>query len=253
MNAIHNLSVLYYEHGRFDRAEANFRRLLAARPDYQPSRFSLAMLLLTQGRYAEGWPLFEARFGIPNRRSVEAQADFPRWAGEPLAGKRLIACAEEGAGDQLMFGRYLSAVRAAGAEVVVACDPADLGPVFATAGYETCTLTLHERRLPAADFWSPIGSLPLYLGAAAPPAAEYLAIAGGTAGGVGVVARGSAIHANDARRSLFELACTTAGWHPGPRPRQPTQVPISQATAEIVAGLGAGITVAVAHSPATMG
>ncbi len=256
VNAIHNLGVLYYEHGYPDRAEAEFRHLLEARPNYQPSRFSLSTLLLAQRRYVEAWPLFDARLAVPNRRSVEAQADFPRWAGEPLAGKRIIACAEEGAGDQLMFGRYLQALRAAGAEVTFACDPGDLGRVFAAAGYETCTLTLRERQLPAADFWIPLGSLPRHLGGGAPPPPEYLSIPGTAGGGgVGVATRGNPIHPNDARRSLFgadaeRLLALGRDLSPAATGAQDFYD-----TAEIVAGLDLVITVdtSVAHLAGALG
>ncbi|MGE3907622.1 MAG: glycosyltransferase family 9 protein, partial [Reyranellaceae bacterium] len=47
----------------------------------------------------------------------------PAWQGEPLAGKTLLLCSEQGAGDAIMFMRYLPLLRERGATVIVECLP----------------------------------------------------------------------------------------------------------------------------------
>ena len=84
------------------------------------------MCLLALRRYAEAWPLYEARREIQG--TLDPDVDYPEWGGEPLAGRRIVVVAEQGLGDQLMFGRHLRILEAQGAEVVAACDPRPSGP-----------------------------------------------------------------------------------------------------------------------------
>jgi len=47
----------------------------------------------------------------------------PAWQGEDLAGKTLLLCSEQGAGDAIMFMRYLPLLLAQGAKIIVECLP----------------------------------------------------------------------------------------------------------------------------------
>lgn len=116
-----NLGVLLACTGREDEAEACYRAALAAAPDYRNASFNLAYLLLRQGRFDEGWAAFEARDWYAR---LERHFDFPRWQGEPLAGKTLIIGFEAGHGDMIQFCRYASLAKAQGAaRVAIVCHP----------------------------------------------------------------------------------------------------------------------------------
>ena len=47
--------------GEAEAAERAYRAALAMRPDNAPVKANLGLLLLSVGRYAEAWPLYEAR------------------------------------------------------------------------------------------------------------------------------------------------------------------------------------------------
>jgi hypothetical protein len=47
--------------GDAEAAEGAYRRPLAMRPGNAPVQANLGLLLLSVGRYAQGWPLYEAR------------------------------------------------------------------------------------------------------------------------------------------------------------------------------------------------
>lgn len=216
-------------------------------------QWSRSHQLLRERRYAEAWPLYEARRALPIDVWIPI-TDAPEWRGEPLAGRRIVVCAEQGYGDQMMFGRYLGALAAQGAEVVIACDPRALARLFETLGYWTRPCWT-DRPIPPCDFWAPFGSLPLRLGSPAPPPPKYLDIPGGAAGGVGVLARGAPGHAHDRHRSLppaFEERLRALGRDLAPAA---TGAHDFLATAEIVAGLDLVITVdtALAHLAGAMG
>ena len=153
------------------------------------SRFSQALGLLREGRFAEAWPLYEARKALPRISLLQPIADYPEWRGEDIGGRRLVVCAEQGFGDQIMWGRYLPLLTAAGAQVVVVTHPR-LMRLFETLGYWTRP-ALTDQPLPAGDYWVHFGSVPLYHRAHAPPPAHYLDV-DGAGGGVGVLAAASA-------------------------------------------------------------
>jgi hypothetical protein len=155
-----------------------------------------AFKLLAEGRFAEGWPLYEARPPAP-----PAIKSPPEWLGGDVSGLRIAVCPEQGFGDQLMFARYLRPLQARGAEVCVAVGAANLVRIFEAAGFPTAQIyaggTLRD-----VDGWAYFGSLPLKLGLSEPPPARWLPWPLKTGGGVGVVTSGSPTHANDANRSL---------------------------------------------------
>jgi hypothetical protein len=257
-NAALNLGVLYSEHGRPGQAEEVFRWLLGHRPDYAAAKHGLGMLLLAERRYAEGWPIYEAGRAVVYPPRPAPEADYPQWRGEPLAGKRIVVCAEQGAGDQIMFGRYLGELAAREAQVTLACDPRTVARLFETTGVATQPFLPGRQRLAPADYWARVGSLPAWLGAGAPAAPVYLDLPttpGRNGGGIGVVTQGNPNHRNDAHRSL----------PPGPAGRllrlgrdlapAATGARDFLETAEIVVGLDLVITVdtSVAHLAGAMG
>ena len=119
----HNLGHAYNELNRPQDAEACFRRGIELRPDDFNPHMSLGMTLMAQGRYPEGWREYQWRLHdkvqLPPRGFTQ-----PAWQGEDLAGRTLLLCSEQGAGDAVMFMRYLPLLQARGAEVVVECLPA---------------------------------------------------------------------------------------------------------------------------------
>jgi len=250
-NVLQNLAALYNETGRLDEADATLRLILGSFPEYAPARHSLAMTLLAKRRYAEAWPLYEARrevLGI-----ADPAAGCPEWRGEPLHGKRLLVTPEQGVGDQIMFGRWLPELRACGVEVSIAADPRGISPLFQAAG---CDVGRPGGPLPEADFWCFAGSLPLRLGAEAPAAAVWLPDFGARGGGgIGVVTRGSPTHRYDRYRSLPDEAAAellSLG-----RDLQPeaTGAADFRETAEIVAELDLVIAVdtSIVHLAGSMG
>jgi hypothetical protein len=252
LNALYNLATLYRRTDRLAQAEAAYRVILGQYPDMAATRRSLGMCLLAQRRYAEAWPLYEARRTIQG--GGEPIASCPEWQGEPLAGRRLVVVMEQGLGDQIMFSRYLPVLQAEGAEVVAACDPRTLARLFERSGFATAPFLRPGSRLPAADYWVFMCSVPLRLGRPDPAPAVYLSGQGGGQG-IGVVTRGNPTHQNDAHRSLGEAeaaALLALGRDLSPAA---TGALDFLETAEIIAGLNLVITVdtSVAHLAASMG
>ncbi len=217
--------------------------------------FARAQALLTNGDYAEGWPLYETR---PNRFTTNArQLSYPEWRGEDLAGKRLLVWPEQGFGDQIMAARFLN--RTGAAKVSVATRP-PLARLLAPLVDAVVDLSPGSTGVPRHDLWALAMSLPYRLGARADnlPSAPYLAATEvRTVGSIGVSWRGEPSNALSAFRALPEAQARRLLSLPGAVDLDPavTGARDFQDTANIIAGLDLVISIdtANAHLAGAMG
>jgi hypothetical protein len=184
--------------GRFDDAIAVLRGALEKHPGERELQWRLGLMLLREGRFEEGWRLYENRpVQMGGRAGGKPQLSMPEWDGRPI--KSLLILQEQGLGDQIMFARYAPWARAQGMDVAILCHPL-LARLFARLGPGVAVIPGQGRvQLPAADAWALGPSLPAVTHAQ--PATPYLRSAPGGSG-IGVMARGNAAHVNDAQRSL---------------------------------------------------
>ena len=250
------LGVLYVATGRLAEAENALRAAVTADPSQAASRHSLGMLLLSLGRYAEGWPRYEARREVTALKINRPNPNYPEWRGEDLTGRRLLVVTEQGLGDQIQCARFLPELVARGAQVTFACAPS-LAPLFGGLGVTLAPVT--ERfALPDADYWTLMMSLPLRLGLTLEQVsgAPYLTATGPrAAGGVGVVTHGAASHSNNRFRSLDPVAAAELRVLGRDLAPEATGARDFLDTARIVAGLDLVISVdtSVAHLAGAMG
>jgi tetratricopeptide (TPR) repeat protein len=214
-------------------AEACLRHALALAPDHQAARFNLAYLTLRQGRWAEGWACLESR---PAPQELAQRLPWPRWAGEPLAGRRLLIVNDAGHGDLIHFWRYKPWVAARGAGQIAWMVQAPLIPLL-QAQADVGPLYALDERIPvsgpeAPEVWAPLLSLPWLCGQEplpgegtwpdalpylrCPEDADAMDAAHAAADGamapnaerpltIGLVWHGNPKHENDAERSLSDV------------------------------------------------
>jgi Tfp pilus assembly protein PilF len=107
--AYNNLGLLLRESGRFDDALECFFQTLKLTPDDTEARANIGTTLITGGAFAEGWPLYEARWEGLSPKSLRPATQLPQWTGEnPGANDRLLLFGEQGLGDKIHFSRYIS-------------------------------------------------------------------------------------------------------------------------------------------------
>lgn len=221
--------------------------------------------LLAEGRYAQGWPLYEARFEVGRDGMAKPSLPYPEWRGEEVAGKEFLIWPEQGLGDQIQFARFAPILATRGARVTLICLPPlhrllsqfDDIEVLAAAG----GVTFRD-----PDYWTMSGSLPRWMGVTVEtiPRATYLNarpapnLAPSAGPRIGVVTHGSPAHANDANRSLdLVSAQRLLDLAPGAISLDPSQTGAKDFadTASIVAGLDLVISVdtSVAHLAGAMG
>jgi hypothetical protein len=249
-----NLGLMLEDQRRWADAEAVYREALKLDdPDNPVQQRQLAFLLLRLGRYAEGWPYYEARMVKPGHNR-KPPLTFREWEGQPVGS--LLIWHEQGLGDQIQYARYVAPLQARGIRVSLMCPPS-LKRLFEPLG---CDLIVAEGpvQIPAHDAWVLGASLPLKTGTTLetiPPAPYLPGRDGGE--GLGLLTGGEPSHPDDHNRSMSDEAAAGLRDLPGVRrlDRAVTGARDMEDTAEIVRGLEKVITVdtALAHLAGAMG
>ena len=145
--------------GQPDESIAALRRSVQLMPDYALAHWNLALSLLLQGDFIQGWREYEWRwrwngFSSPCRNFAQ-----PLWNGEELNGKTILLYAEQGMGDAIQFARYIPRVARRGGRIVVECQP-PLKRLLSRIPSVEAVVTEGEP-LPPFDVQCPLLSLPL--------------------------------------------------------------------------------------------
>lgn len=169
------------------------------------SRFEAARELLADGKWREGWAGWELRLSA----SPSPNLPWPRWNGEPIAGKRLLLWPDQGLGDKIMLARFIPYLQRAGAQVTALAEPSLVDLFRLNFPGVEIVASSGAAEFTDPDLWIEWFSLPGRLGLTPQnlPGAAYLkAPATGLSlppgARIGVAVSGNPYHANDAHRSL---------------------------------------------------
>ena len=160
-----NLALALQDLGDEAAAEREFTQALDTDPAQALARFNRAILRLRQGRLAEGWEDYSVRFES-GRLKPKRPFNIPEWEGGDLAGRRLLLWAEQGLGDELMFGALLPEALSRFPGAIVECEPR-LVPLFQRS-FPGTMVREPTRRPDDADCHLGFGSLPRLLWRTAP-------------------------------------------------------------------------------------
>lgn len=110
--------------GRRSEALAVLEQALRLHPATPSLRIHRAWELMANGRFDEGLREHEWRnLGALAEENNAREVPYPRWAGEPVAGRTLLVYGEAGVGDEVMFAPYVQGLLDAGAHCILECDP----------------------------------------------------------------------------------------------------------------------------------
>ncbi len=161
-DAYGNRGATLYNLKRLDEALADFDHALALRPDLPEVHWNQASARLIAGDFERGFAEYEWRW--QREAMIGVKRDFPQplWRGEDIAGKTILLHSEQGFGDSVQFCRYVPAVAARGARVILEVE-APLQRLMTTLAGVSEVIAKGEN-LPAFDTYCPLLSLPLAFG-----------------------------------------------------------------------------------------
>ena len=206
---------------RPDEALASYQIALALKPDHGEAHWNLAINRLRNGDFKNGWVEAEWRWNVPSLRLSRGRSNRPLWLGaEPIAGKTLLLCNDQGLGDAIQFCRYIPLLAERGARVVLEVELPLKDLLSSVSGIARCVIK--GETLPDHDFHCSLASLPLAFGTeidTIPSSVPYVSISQhaksweaflGPIGlaRVGIVWSGNPDHGNDHNRSIPLKALT---------------------------------------------
>lgn len=145
---------------RLDEAVQSYDQAITIMPDYPDAVFNKAITLLLDGKFEEGWPLYEWRWKVTRHLPAVRRFRQKLWLGTgSIAGKTILLHAEQGLGDAIQFCRYAPLVAAMGARVVLEVPQSLTGLCRQLAGVDEVVATGDP--LPGFDLFCPLLSLPL--------------------------------------------------------------------------------------------
>jgi Flp pilus assembly protein TadD len=164
------LACVYRDTERLDQGLAVIAKWLPketelAQADRAQLREVLSELQFLGGDFKSAWPNYHWR--LSRRRRWGGEPVQPEWQGEGLRGKSILAYAEQGIGDQVMFMAMLRDLCATGAHIVLECDPR-LVPLFRRSFPDVGCVPVEnppvpETLDPAIDYHVAMGSLGCWL------------------------------------------------------------------------------------------
>jgi tetratricopeptide (TPR) repeat protein len=143
-------------------AIAAFRHAIELKPQFAQAHWNLALALLLDGQFREGWREYDWRLKLAELGKDRHVFPGPVWDGSEPAGRTLLIYAEQGLGDALQFGRYLTLLADAGARCIVHCRDA-LRPLLASVR-GVAEVVSGSEALPAYAAHLALLSLPRVLG-----------------------------------------------------------------------------------------
>lgn len=122
----------------------------------------LALCLLENGQWKEGWKAYERRWAIPNRKKdARDYGGVRKWRGRKV--ETLAIHGEQGLGDEILFLSCLPELRDRAKRIVIECA-GRLVPLI-TRSFDCPVYATHAELISAEqpDAWIPIGDLPRFV------------------------------------------------------------------------------------------
>jgi hypothetical protein len=202
----------YHDSGDLPAAISKHREAIEINPCNPTLRYTYAESLLLDGQYTEGFQNYESRLDAFEQLDEKRnEFPYPDWQGEALDGKILLLYHEQGAGDFIMFLRFLSMIRKQYKPDHILLEvPSEFFSLIEVQESLDADLIFSSDSdvIPDADFRCSLASLPHWLGIdpTTLDGSQYLAAAAGsstsTTPRIGYCWQGSSWHGRDWQRSI---------------------------------------------------
>lgn len=119
-NSLEGLSMVNVNKGEWGLAIEYANRALAENEDLLEARINRGMAYLALGRWKEGWRDYNANIGLEKNRTEIIYGKEPRWDG--TKGQDVVVYAEQGLGDEIVFGSCIKDLIRDSKSVTIECD-----------------------------------------------------------------------------------------------------------------------------------
>ena len=106
-----NRGSLLFESGDIAGALASYDSAILLDANNAEAQFNKALLCLSQKEFQRGWDLYEWRFVNPKEPQAKLKTALPVWDHQNPSHQRVLLWAEQGVGDQILFGTMLKDAR----------------------------------------------------------------------------------------------------------------------------------------------
>ena len=158
--AYYNMGVTLQEQGKLEEAIEAYNKSLAIKPDYAEAHHNMSYACLAVKNFEQGFEKYEWRWKTKQFKTGYLKTKKPTWSGETR--QRVLVCAEQGIGDEIMFSSIIPEIYATSSKVLVKCDKR-LIPLFERSFSNDITYYSRDANVSEDeyDFHIPMGSLPL--------------------------------------------------------------------------------------------
>lgn len=143
-----------------EEAEPLLRKLLKRSPGDISACFALAMALLQQGKWEEGFQHYRSRLQLDGIDKDMIQDEAKLWKGQSLRKKTILLQCEQGYGDQILFIRYAAWVKQtfSPGRIIVFAKPEMQALLTSAAGVDKVVTDVSGIEY---DFHAPLLDLPM--------------------------------------------------------------------------------------------
>ena len=108
---IESLAELYKDTKKLHKAIDYYRIVLKEAPNNFNAKTSLAITLIMNGDFKNGWEQLESRWELEDFKKLKSKYNGKLWNNESLNGKTLLVFTEQGFGDTIQFIRIINNIK----------------------------------------------------------------------------------------------------------------------------------------------
>lgn len=154
----YNLGIYWYGKRDLEKSIQCYRNALKINAEHGETKIALALALLMDKQYIEGFEMYDSRWGVWPNCPVR-NFNRPYWHGQRIGDESsILVSLEQGFGDSLMMLRYLPQLLLKFSRVAIEVQPV-MQRLVAKA-YPQVEVVVHGSHLPDTDWYCPVMSLP---------------------------------------------------------------------------------------------
>ena len=129
LHAMNNLGLAHYMYGNDEKAIHYYTKAIKLKEDFWEAWWNCSTAILRQAssgnidKFPEGWEMYKARFLKGGAIKLKNDREDLMFWDTKSNGRAILVLTEQGIGDNIMFGRYLSELAKKFEKVYVQCDP----------------------------------------------------------------------------------------------------------------------------------